>query len=129
MRILITNESLAEAGGTQAWVRDFALALRARGHEALAYTWRAGAFASALRADGVPVATRLKDTGRAPDIVHGHHAQAVAALARHTASAGVIPASAAAVPTAAPCKKSRRAMGWSMPRALSLLLLTGHPRY
>ena len=79
----------AETGGTQAWVRDFALALRARGHEAAAYTWRAGAVADALRAEGVPVATRLKDTGPAPDVVHGHHPQAVAALARHTGAPGI----------------------------------------
>lgn len=89
MRILITNVSLGEFGGTQNWVRDYVLALAARGHEPAVYTRRVGPPADELRRSGVPVVTRLKDAGRAPDLVHGHHPQAVASLARFAAAPGL----------------------------------------
>lgn len=89
MRILITNFSLGEFGGTQNWVRDFALALAARGHEPAVYTRRVGPPADELRAAGVRVVRRLRETGDGPDVVHGHHPQAVAALAHHRTAPGL----------------------------------------
>jgi hypothetical protein len=89
VRVLITNASLAERGGTQTWVRDFALALAARGHDLVLYTPRAGEQAAELRAAGLCVVTRLRDSGRAPDLIHGHYVQAVAALMHHGSSPGL----------------------------------------
>jgi hypothetical protein len=89
MRILLTNASLAGRSGTETWVRDFALALAARGHEPTVYTMRVGALADELREAGLRVVTHLRDTGQAPDIIHGHHPQAVAALIHHGMSPGL----------------------------------------
>jgi hypothetical protein len=89
VRILLTNVWLAERGGTEIWVRDFALALAARGHEPTVYTMRVGALADDLREAGLRVVTRLRDTGEAPDLIHGHHPQAVAALMYHRTSPGL----------------------------------------
>lgn len=89
MRVLLTNVALADRTGTETWVRDFAFALAARGHEPVLYTLRAGALADELRESGLRVVTRLRDAGASPDIIHGHHAQAVAALIRHPRTPGL----------------------------------------
>jgi hypothetical protein len=89
VRVLLTNVSLAERSGTVTWVRDYALTLAARGHDLVLYTSRSGAQADELREAGLRVVTRLRDTGQAPDIIHGHHSQAVAALMHHGTSPGL----------------------------------------
>ena len=89
MRIPLTNFSLAERGGTQTWVRDFALALAARGHEPTVYTPRVGELADELRETGIRVVTRLRESRKSPDIIHGHHPQAMIALVHHRASPGL----------------------------------------
>lgn len=102
MRILLTNSCLAEGSGTETWTRDFALALAARGHEPILYTMIAGALADDLRARGVRVVTRLRETGAAPDVVHAHHPQGVAALAWHRDSPGLFVAHDFSIWTDAP---------------------------
>lgn len=89
MRVLLTNSWLADRTGSETWTRDFALALAARGHEPTLYTMREGSLADELRGKGLRVVTRLRETGPAPDIVHGHHPQGVAALAHHRGSPGL----------------------------------------
>lgn len=66
MRILITNISLAELGGTQLYVRDLAHGLRRRGHDVAVYSPEPG-----LALD-VPVFDRLDDAP-VPDVIHAHH--------------------------------------------------------
>jgi Glycosyltransferase Family 4 len=89
VRVLLTNLLLADRSGSETWTRDFALALAARGHEPILYTMRTGSLADELRGEGLRVVTRVRETGSAPDIVHGHHPQAVAALMHHRMSPGL----------------------------------------
>lgn len=74
MRILLTNSFLATRTGSEMVVRDFALALKARGHEVAVYApvltrgWRA-----LLGAGGVAAADDLGALAARPDVVHGQH--------------------------------------------------------
>lgn len=80
MRILLTNTALRERTGSELYVAELASALRARGHEPVAYSPRLGAVAEAMRAGGTKVADTLKGLER-PDVIHGqHHLQTMAAL-------------------------------------------------
>ncbi len=83
MRVLLTNNSLAEHAGTELYVRDIALALRSRGHEPWAYSSRLGDVARELREAGVRVLDDLSTLGEPPDLIHAHHhLDAMAALLR-----------------------------------------------
>jgi hypothetical protein len=73
MRILITNNTLAERAGSELYVRDLALELLRRGHHPVAYSTYLGAVADELRAATIPVIRSLDCLGEAPDIIHGHH--------------------------------------------------------
>lgn len=81
MRILLTNTSLVERGGTELYIRDLALALLRRGHQPLVYSPRLGAVAAEIRAATVPVVDRLEALGAPPDLIHGqHHLETMTAL-------------------------------------------------
>ncbi|HEX2253786.1 MAG TPA: glycosyltransferase [Thermoanaerobaculia bacterium] len=81
MRILLTNRSLQQRGGSELYVRDVACALAARGLQPLAYAPRLGAVAEELRSRAVPVVERLELLAEPPDLIHGqHHLQTMAAL-------------------------------------------------
>ena len=43
LRVLITNNTLAERAGSELWVRDLATALLARGHAPIAFSTPIGA--------------------------------------------------------------------------------------
>ncbi len=83
MRVLLTNNTLAERAGTELYVRDIALALRARGHEPWAYSSKLGEVARELREAGILVLDDLSGLREAPDLIHAHHhLDAMAALLR-----------------------------------------------
>lgn len=83
MRVLITNNTLAERAGSEMYVRDVALSLLRRGHQPVAYSTRLGAVAGELRAATVPVIDDLSQLGVVPDVIHGqHHMDAMTALLR-----------------------------------------------
>lgn len=73
LTVLITNLTLATRTGTETYVRDLALALRARGHAPAVYSPETGAIADELRAAAVPVVRDLAALPHRPDIIHGHH--------------------------------------------------------
>ncbi len=73
MRILITNNTLAERAGTELYVRDVAMALLRRGHAPIAYSQLLGDVAAELRAASVPVVDDLRRVTEPPDVIHGHH--------------------------------------------------------
>lgn len=73
MRILITNNTLAERAGTEVYVRDLALALLARGHRPVVYSQILGEVAHELEAAAVPVVDDLSRITEPPQIIHGHH--------------------------------------------------------
>ncbi len=73
MRILITNHTLADPGGTEAYVRDLAFALLKRGHMPIAYSTKLGDIAQEIRAATIPVIDNLDALATPPDIIHGHH--------------------------------------------------------
>lgn len=73
MRVLITNNTLAERAGTELYVRDIATDLIRRGHQPVAYSQTQGEVSEELRAVGVPVVDDLAQAEIAPDVIHGHH--------------------------------------------------------
>ncbi len=73
MRILITNNTLAQRAGTELYVRDIALALKRRGHHPIAYSSDLGEVAEELRKADVTVVDDLMKIDAAPDVIHAHH--------------------------------------------------------
>jgi hypothetical protein len=73
VRILITNNTLAERAGTELYVRDVAIALLRRGHSPIAYSQVLGDVAAEMRAATVPVVDDLRLVTEPPDVIHGHH--------------------------------------------------------
>ncbi len=73
MNILITNRILAGRSGTEVVVRDVCSALAKRGHLPMVYSPTLGRTAEELRAIGVEVVRDLREIGRIPDVIHGHH--------------------------------------------------------
>src|SRR5437016_6016798 len=73
MRVLLTNNTLADRAGTELYVRDVAIELLRRGHHPVAYSSILGPVAAELRAATVPVISSLESLGEPPDIIHGHH--------------------------------------------------------
>ena len=81
MRILITNNTLAERAGSELYVRDLATALIRCGHHPVAYSQVLGEVAGELRAAGVPVVDDLARIAGPPDVIHGqHHLETMTAL-------------------------------------------------
>ncbi len=81
MRVLLTNNSLAERAGSELYVRDVATALLHRGHRPVAFSTRLGAVAEDLRRATVPVVSDLANLAEPPDIIHGqHHLETMMAL-------------------------------------------------
>jgi glycosyltransferase involved in cell wall biosynthesis len=74
MKLLLTNHELDVAkGGTQAFILDFAPALKARGHEVAVYAPRVGPLADELRGRGVPVMEEVHRVPFVPEVIHGQH--------------------------------------------------------
>lgn len=73
LRVLFTNNTLAEPAGTELSLHDAALALRARGHEVAAFSTQHGTVAGRLAASGVAVLDDLEKLPWQPDVIHGHH--------------------------------------------------------
>jgi len=73
VRILITNNTLAERAGTELYVRDLSAALLRRGHHPVAYSQDLGEVAEEMRASGVPVVDDLARVSDPPEVIHGHH--------------------------------------------------------
>jgi hypothetical protein len=81
LRILITNNTLADRAGTELYVRDLSLRLQERGHTPMVYSTNLGAVAAELRKATVPVLDDLSDLPFRPDIIHGqHHLDTMTAL-------------------------------------------------
>ncbi|MCF8880273.1 glycosyltransferase [Hyphobacterium sp. SN044] len=72
MIILITNHGLDGRAGTELYVRDLALGLKAAGHTPVCFAPVLGIVAEEIRAAGIEVTDTL-DGLAAPDILHGHH--------------------------------------------------------
>lgn|GEM_PF-1186817 len=73
LRILFTNNTLANRAGTEVYVRDVTLALKKRGHEPAAFSLALGEVAAELRDAGVEVVDDLRQLAHPPDIIHGQH--------------------------------------------------------
>ena len=73
MRVLLTNNTLADRAGTELYVRDVALRLRELGHEPVAWSPVLGTVAAEMRQLGIPVVDDLAQLPFQPDIIHGHH--------------------------------------------------------
>jgi Glycosyltransferase Family 4 len=73
LRVLITNNTLAERAGSELYVRDLALGLLARGHTPIAYSSKLGEVADELHRATVPTLNDLDPLGTPPDLIHGHH--------------------------------------------------------
>jgi hypothetical protein len=73
LRVLITNNTLANRAGTELYVRDLATALLDRGHTPIAFSTVLGDVARELRASTIPVIDSLDALVTPPDIIHGHH--------------------------------------------------------
>jgi hypothetical protein len=73
LRILLTNLTLADWTGTEAYVRDLAAGLLRRGHQPVVYSPRLGEPAEEIRRASVPVVDDLDAVGAPPDLIHGHH--------------------------------------------------------
>lgn len=72
MNILITNHGLDARAGTELYVRDLALGLKAAGHVPICVAPVLGEVAEEIRAAGIEVTDTL-DGLAAPDILHCHH--------------------------------------------------------
>ncbi|MDQ1707149.1 MAG: hypothetical protein QOJ88_360 [Pyrinomonadaceae bacterium] len=71
LRVLITNNTLAQRAGSELYVRDLANALRKRGHTPVAYSTALGEVAAELTASGVCVVDDLNQLRSVPDLIHG----------------------------------------------------------
>ena len=72
MHVLLTNFNLSMRAGTQLYVRDLALGLRARGHQPLVYAPLLGTVATELETAGIAVVDDLDKLQTPPDIIHGN---------------------------------------------------------
>jgi len=73
LRILITNNTLANRAGSELYVRDLAFGLLSQGHHPIAYSTILGDVAQELRLATVPVINDLDALAEPPDVIHGHH--------------------------------------------------------
>src|SRR5262245_57153273 len=90
LRILLTNWTMADRGGSVMYLRDLALGLLRHGQRPAIYTPDPGPVAAELRMATVPVVSDLRQLGEPPDVIHGHsHPDFVAALTHFPAAPGV----------------------------------------
>jgi hypothetical protein len=81
LRILITNNTLAERAGSELYVRDVASSLLKRGHTPIVYSTNLGEVAKELRELTVPVVDDLELLSEPPELIHGqHHIETMTAL-------------------------------------------------
>jgi Glycosyltransferase Family 4 len=80
LRILITNVCLDGYAGTEVVVRDLAIELSRHGHDPVVYSPKLGPVADEIRNAGITVTDRLDSLTSVPDLIHGHHHQAMEAL-------------------------------------------------
>ena len=73
LRVLITNNTLANRAGSEIYARDVAMSLLTRGHSPVAYSTVLGDVAEDLRCATVPVIDDMSSMTVAPDVIHGHH--------------------------------------------------------
>lgn len=73
MRILLTNRSLNDRGGTELVVLELSERLKRHGFRPVVYSSEIGAVAKELETRGVPVVTDLDNLQEKPDLIHGHH--------------------------------------------------------
>ena len=72
LRILFTN-CILDRSGSALYVRNVALALRARGHSPIVYSQVHGEVALEIKRSGIPVVNNLAQIAVTPDIIHAHH--------------------------------------------------------
>jgi Glycosyltransferase Family 4 len=77
LKILITNTDLSDYAGTQVVVRDLSLEFSRQGHQPIVYSPKLGAVAEEIRKSGIVVTDRLSNLDTVPDIIHGHHHEAI----------------------------------------------------
>ncbi len=82
-RVLITNQVLRSATGTEVYVRDLAPQLLRRGWRPIVYTPHPGEVAESLRRLTIPVVDRLERLAVTPDLIHGHHNHPTIAALTH----------------------------------------------
>jgi hypothetical protein len=81
MKVLITNNTLQERGGTESFVRCLARGLESLGHSVMAYSSDASQGERLLENDVMAVATDLENLPFQPDVIHAqHHLDAMTAL-------------------------------------------------
>ncbi len=91
MRVLLTNTTLAHRTGSELYVVELALALKARGHEPVAYSTVLGGPAATLAAAGIAVVDDLGRLAEPPDLIHGqHHAGTLTALLHFSGVPGLL---------------------------------------
>jgi len=73
MRILITSNNLDRRGGSELYVRDIALRLKALGHVPVCFSMECGDVSGELQAGGVEVVSSLALVQGPFDLVHGQH--------------------------------------------------------
>ncbi len=90
MRVLLFHGDLTQLSGGEVNVRDWALGLKARGHEVSIYTTRPGPLAEQIRARGIFVANDPSAISDAPDVIMGTGVNELATLiARFPRAAGI----------------------------------------
>lgn len=72
MKILITNHALNRRAGTELYVRDLAIGLKARGYHPACFSPELGEVANEIRQSGIEVTEDLGTIGT-PDVIHAHH--------------------------------------------------------
>ena len=78
MKILMTNNALAERGGSESYLETVSSELRRLAHDVVLYSPRCGATADRLRRDGFTVVEDVEELPSDLDVIHGQHANAVA---------------------------------------------------
>jgi hypothetical protein len=90
LRVLITNITLGSRTGTETFVRDLAVGLRAAGEQPMVWSPTLGPLADEVRAAGVPVVGDLRSVPAVPEVIHGHHnVTTLAAVLRFPATPAV----------------------------------------
>ncbi|MBA2658901.1 MAG: hypothetical protein H0U72_04975 [Nitrosospira sp.] len=73
MKILITNNTLADLAGSEWVVVELARALASRGHQVAACSSQIGEAGSILKGMSIPAIRDPFDSPFKPDVIHGQH--------------------------------------------------------